>query len=236
MKERVIILILFLCAGTVWAQEKRFAGIPSDNVIRNYMTEAKTYAALYSGKAETPYEKRYVNHPYFETNTYIPGTLCYNRVVYKDVLMRFDLFRNELTVYLPGRSYNIVLNNEKFNYAVLNGSTIVLSDSKKKSEEKFLVLLQNGIYPVVRKYNIKTTEDLSDRTIIKYLFRIQKQYAIYINGIPCDVKNKNAILKLFPDRRKELNEFAKQQKLNFKDQIEQSIIDLVNHYENLTNP
>jgi len=51
--------------------------------------------------------------------------------------------------------------------------------------------------------------------------------------VPRAVKNKNSVLKLFPDKRKELNEFAKQHKLNFKNQIEQSIVDLVTHYENL---
>ena len=233
MKVRLIIFLLFLSAGVIWAQEKRLAGMPSDNVIQTYLTEANVYAALYTGKTETPYEKRFVNHPYFETNTYISGTLCYNRVVYKDILMRFDLFRNELTVVPPGKPFPVILNNEKFNYAVLNGTTIVLSVSEKDSKEQFLVLLRNGIYPVAKRYNIRMGEDTSlDRTVVN-LFRIQKQYAICINGVPYTVKNKNSVLKLFPDKRKELNEFAKKHKLNFSNQIEQSIIALVNHYETI---
>ena len=231
MKFRVIILMLFWGAGVIRGQENRFASIPPDNVIHNYLTEANTYAALYSGKAETPYDRQYANHPYFETERYVSGTLCYNRVVYKDVLMRFDLFRNELTVIFPGRAFPIVLNNEKFEYAVLNGATIVLPDSETKSKDKFLVLLLNGAYPVVRNYNIGIVSSTA-RTIL-YSFSIRNQYAIYINGVPRAVKNKSSILKLFPDRRKELNEFAKQHKLNFKHEIEQSIIALVNHYEHL---
>ena len=220
-------------SGMIQAQEKRFAVIPSDNVIHNYLTDAKSYAALYSGKIETPYDRRFENHPYFESNTYVSGTLGYNRVVYKDILMRFDLYRNELTVISPDRPYSIVLDNEKFDYAVLNGSTIVLSVNDGRSKGQFHVLLQNGTYPIVRSYNIVMVEETSDR-IIRNLFRIQNQYAIYINGIPYPVKSKNAVLKLFADKRKELNEFAKQHKLNFKSQIEQSIMALVNHYENLT--
>ena len=232
MKVEIIILMLLGGAGMIWAQENRFAYIPSDNVIQNYMTETGTFAALYSGKTETLYDRRFVNHPYFETNTFIAGTLCYNRVVYKDVLMRFDLFRNELAVFFPSRMYNIALNNDKFDYAVLNGSTIVLSKGEKKSEDKFSVLLQNGAYPVVRKYRITMASPTGQSNL--YSFNIQRQYAIYINGVPHTVKNKNAVLKLFPDRRKELDAFAKQHKLNFKGQIEQSIIALVNQYENLT--
>jgi len=232
MKVSVIIFILCWSSGMVWAQEKMFAGIPSDNVIHTYVTKANMYSALFSGKTVTPYDRQFINHPYFESNTYISGTLDYNGVMYKDVLMRFDLFRNELTVISPERPYDIVLDQAKFNYAIVNGTTIVLSVSGKESKQQFLVLLHNGMYPVVRKYAVGTEQNREGRTAV-YSFRMQRQYAIYINGVPRAVKNKNSVLKLFPDKRKELNEFAKQHKLNFKNQIEQSIVDLVTHYENL---
>ena len=230
MKNRYIIILFFLYSGVIWAQEKRIAGMPSDNIVSNYMTESQGYAVLFSGKTETLYDKRFIGHPYLENDIFIPGTLCYNRVIYTDVLMRFDLFRNEFAVTLPYRAFPIVLNNEKFEYAILNGLTIVLSVSEADSKDKFIVILQNGAYPVVRKYKMGRT----NVSAFVDSYSSKKQYDIYINGVPHPVKNKNSILKLFPDRRKELNEFAKQHKLNFKNQIEQSIMALVNHYENLT--
>ena len=216
------------------AQENRFAGIPSDDVIRDYMTDAKEYAALFLGKVEIPYDKRFTNHPYFETSMFQSGTLGYNHVVYKNVMIRFDLFRNELTVFSPDKPYHIVLNNEKFDFAILNGSTIVLSDSGKESNKQFLVLLQNGQYPVLKKYIIAMDEEIANMQVLNN-YRIKSQYAIYKDGIHYTVKNKNSILKLFPDKRKELDAFAKQRKLDFNKQIEQSIIALVNHYESLSN-
>ena len=234
MKERLIIIMFFLSPAIILAQENRFAGIPSDDVIRDYMTDAKEYAALFLGKVEIPYDKRFTNHPYFETNMFQSGTLGYNHVVYKDVMMRFDLFRNELTVFSSDKPYYIVLNNEKFDFAILNGSTILLLDNKKESSKQFLVLLQNGKYPVLKKFIMDVSDEISGMQVINY-FRIKSQYVIYKDGIPYSVKNKNSILKLFPDKRKELDAFAKQHKLDFKRQIDQSIIALVNHYENLTN-
>jgi hypothetical protein len=232
MRVKLIFFVCVISAGMIQAQETGLAGIPSDNFIQYYLRGAGTYSALYSGKSETPYDKQFANNPYFESDTYILGTLCYNRVVYRDVMMRFDLFRNELTVYKPNKSGFTVLNNEKFEYAILNGTTIIMSAGEQDSKNKFLVLLQNGTYPIVRKYNVKKTEDTKSGWVIRS-FSTQKQYAIYVNGVPHTVKNKNNVLKLFPDRRKELNEFAKLYKLNFKAQIEQSIMALVNHYESL---
>ena len=234
MKVSAIIFILFWSSGMLWAQENRIANLPSTGAVQSYFSKTKEYAALYNGKVITPYDRRFTNHPCFETNSYVAGTLCYNHVVYSDVLMRFDLYRDELTVISPDVPHRIVLNNEKFNYAVLNGSTIIKSVDEKTSKVKFLVLLHTGICPVVKKHRISIVEKHEER-ILTNTFNIQNQYAIYKDGIPYAVKNKNSILKLFPDRKKELNEFARQHKLNFKSQIEQSIIDMVTHYENLTS-
>jgi hypothetical protein len=233
MKYRLLLLLLLLGTKVVWAQGERLTGIPSDNVVHNYLTKAKEYATLYSGATEIPYNKRFKNHPYFESNKFVSGTLGYNHVEYKDILMRFDLFRNELTVVSPDKPNQIiVLNNKKFDYAILNGSTIVVSVDEMNSKEQFFVLLQNGNNPVVIKYNLTMEDEVSGRTIISS-FRIQKQYAVYINDVPHTVKNKSSVIKLFPDKRKELNAFAKQRKLDFNDRFEQSIIAIVNHYESI---
>jgi len=233
MKIRIILFIVFLFGGLLWAQERNTAIFRPDIVIANYLTDAEMYAALYSGKTEVPYTISFTNHPYFERAGYIYGTLCYNRVVYKDVLMSLDLFRDEISVIHPETIYGIVLNNEKFDYAILNGSTIIKSAAAKGSKVKFLVLLHNGTWQVVKSHKLVIFKEESDY-FVRRAFRIQFQYAIYSDGILYPIKNKKAILKLFSDRKKDLNDFAKQHKLNFGKGIEQSIISMVKHYENLT--
>jgi len=232
MRNLFFIAIIFLCSGLLWAQKQSTAIIPSDVVIMNYLNGAKAYASLYTGKAEAPYNVPYTNHPYFETADYIQGTLCYNHVVYKDVLMRWDLFRDEITVKHPDHLNSILLNNEKFNYAILNGSVIIKSAADRKTKERFVVLLHNGAFPVVKIHNIGILEEQSGRVVRRY-FSIQPLYAIHSDGMLYAVKNKNAILKLFPDRKKELNEYARLHKLNFSKQTGQSIIALVDYYENI---
>jgi hypothetical protein len=138
MKIRFIISLLFLFTGMIPAQEKSKAIVPSDGVIKNYMAETKAYAALYTGKEATSYDVPFTNHPYFETAGYVSGTLCYNHVVYKDILMCIDLFRDEITIIYPNSTQQIVLNNEKFIYAILNGSTIIKSVDENRSNVKFL--------------------------------------------------------------------------------------------------
>ena len=232
MRDRLIFAVLLINSGLIWAQKQNTEIIRSDIVIANYLTGVETYAALYTGKMETPYDIPFSNHPYFETTGYISGTLCYNRVVYKDVLMRLDLYRDELSVMYPDMKVGIVLNNDKFDYAVLNEAVIIKTAADRKTKEKYVVLLHNGTYPVVKVHDIRIIEELSSLVVRRY-FRIQYQYAIYSDGILYPVKNKSSILKMFPDSRKELNEYAKRHKLDFIKYPEQSIVSLVDHYEDI---
>ena len=235
MKSRFVLFVFCFCGGMVlWAQEQKTAIFPAGNFVQNYLTEAKDYAALYTGKTETPYSLAFTNHPYLETPGYVAGTLSYNGALYRDVLMRLDLFRDEITVISPNTPYRIVLNNAKFNYAILHGLTIIKSEDEKGTNTKFLVLLHNGTFPVIKKHTLRIIEEASslDRTLTRY-FQFQQQYIVFVDGIPYAVKNKNSILKLFADRKKELNDYARQHKLNFKKGIEQSIIELIAYYESL---
>ena len=235
MKNSLICLILLFYGSILWAQENPMANAPPDNLVQRYLSETKEFAILYTGKTMVPYDRPFANHPYFESNVYTKGTICYNRVVYPDVYMRLDLYRDELSVVFAEKPYHVVPEKEKFDYAILNGSTFVLSVSENDPNTKFLMLLQNGKYPVVRKYKLTIYEDLKSGTRFAVrTFKAQIQYAVYVNGVPYTVKSKKSVLKLFADRKKELNEFAKQHKLDFRQQPEQSIIALVNYYEMLT--
>jgi len=233
MKTGIIIFFLFFC-GILCAQEKGFATIPPADAILNYLAETSEYSVLFSGKIETPYDRRFENHPYLETAQFVQGDLCYNQVVYQDILMRLDLYRDELIVSFPDKINRVVLEKEKFNYAVINGFTVITSTNETKTGTTYVLQLRAGNYPVTKKYQIKVIEKYSNRGN-RQSFHIKELYFVYINDMAYAVNSKNSLLKLFSDRKKELNEYAKLHRLNFRKQYEQSVIALVNHYETLNN-
>ena len=230
-----IIVFFFFCSGILCAQDKGIAIIPPTDAIQSYLSDTKKNAALFNGKVETPYDQQFENHPYLETDQYVKGTLCYNHVVYQDIFMRFDLYRDELTVFSPDKPYRIVLDKEKFDYAVLNGLTIITSINEAETKTKYMLLINDGIYPVVKKYQVTVYQEISNiHYTLRRFFRFKEQCVIYIDRMAYPVKDKNALLKLFPTKKKELNEYAKQHKLDFKTQYTSSIVALVNHYENIS--
>jgi len=232
-KTKLIVIFLFFSGGMIWAQEKSLAKTPPVDDIQRYLSETKEYAALYNGKLVTPYERPFFNSPFFGSSGYIEGELCYNEVVYHNILICLDLYRDELTVYFPQRPFHIVLESEKFNYAVLNGCVFIVSHNNPNIRSKYVMLVKDGLYPIVKQYRGIVREEDTNLERKRYV-RFQEQYFITVNGIAYPVKNKNALLKLFPEKKKELNDFVKQHKLSFgSQQFEQSIVALVNHYENI---
>jgi hypothetical protein len=233
IKKYIICFLFLLCGEILLAQENRMANDPPDSFIYSYQEVAGTFAALYNGKVSLPYTQQSLNHPYFESPNFSKGTLCYNGVVYIDILMRIDLFRDEITVIFPDNPQRIVLDNEKTGYAVLHGATFIVSESGNNTKSILLELIDDGLYPVVRRYRMTFIEEIMSVGALSKSFRTQIQYAVCIEGEYYPVKNKNALLKLFPDRKQELNKYAATQKKKKKKQIGQSIIALVNHYENI---
>ena len=201
MKTGIITGFLFL-ACLLCAQDKGIATIPPSDAILEYLAGTKEYSILYSGKLEIPYDLRYENHPYLETDKFVQGTLCYNNVVYQDVFMRLDLFRDELIVYFPDNINRVVLEKEKFNYAILNGYSIITSTNETKQGTTYVLQLKDGTFPIIKNYRIRNIEKNSNNGV-KRSFYIQEQYFVYINDTAHLVRNKNALLKLFPDRKKD---------------------------------
>jgi hypothetical protein len=117
----------------------------------------------------------------------------------------------------------------------MHGATFIVSDSYNNAEHILLELVDDGLYSVVIRYRMTLLEETLSFSALSNSFKTQIQYAVCIEGKYYPVKNKNALLKLFPDRKQELNKYAATHKLNFKKQTGQSIIALVNHYENLNN-
>lgn len=95
-----------------------------------------------------------------------------------------------------------------------------------------MVLLSDNIYPVIKKY-IVTYEEKVNGLSVEASFRIKERYYV-IKGNRCHpVKNKRTLLNLFPDKKKELNRYAREQRLNFKKRPEQAFVTIVKQYEAL---
>jgi len=72
-----------------------------------------------------------------------------------------------------------------------------------------------------------------EKNQLTYGFSHKIQYYLFYNNQYYPVKNKNLFLKLFPQHKKQINQFAKSHKLNFKKNADESLTSLAGYCEEL---
>jgi len=228
--------LLLFAHSLSYAQGNSQSQEVSKEDIKTYLSQVADYAIIYSGKVEDPYYLNPINHPYFETDDFSIGTLSYNNITYTDVMLRFDMYRGNILVKHSQVPFGIELNREQVDWAIFNGYKII--DSKKTDWEntpdsRFLILLHDGIYPIAKRPTL-LLENRIDNSTLEYYFSFKDHYYICVNGVCYHLKNKRSLLNLFPDKKRELGQYAKQMKINFRRDPEMAYVELIKHYENLS--
>ncbi|MDF9828684.1 hypothetical protein [Parabacteroides sp. PF5-6] len=235
--KAIIVVVAALSLGMQLKAQEATEGvnIVPDKVIVEYLNSAKNQAVVFNGKEQTPYDQVFTNHPYLLTPDYVQGKLLHNDIFYTEIPLRLDLYRDEIITTMPNTPYNIVLEKEKVTEALISGYHIIRHDEKRWPnipKGNYLVLLSDGAYPIVKKYQVTLDQKIVDQNV-DYTFQIRERFYVYKDKVCHPVSNKGSILKLFPDKKKELSAYMKQQKLNFRKQREQSIVAIVEYYEHL---
>ena len=163
--------------------------------------EHSNYARLYVGAVEPQYQTWLWNdNPYYKDNTNVyNGRISYSGVVYDDVLLRFDQYRQRVVVLSPGAAL------------LCDGST-------------------NGIrlyyheWKIYNGYKKIVGENSSVMTL-----RTQNFYSLMTpDGMMHPVKRASDVAKLFPEQKKQIKQFVRQNHLSFsKSKRESSLVKVV---------
>jgi hypothetical protein len=209
-------------------------GAKSQQINRSYPTNAY----LYNGTEYIPHSPRINGTAYFPNKDYQTGYVNYSGVNYQNISLRYDVVRDELiTPYfgdnteislLPAFVSNFSFGNMKFVY--LNVDTTI---GLKAPSGYFQEVIKDAVsFYVKRKKIIKETTSVRDITSD---FMTSDDFYISKGNVFSKVSGKSDVLRVFKDKRKELNNFLKDEGLSFRDNPELAIEKMVIQYNALTN-
>lgn len=229
-------IIIFGGEGRLSAQstmlEKRM-----EPQIARYLDTVAGQAVLFYGKEEEPYAVVASNHPYFREAYYVRGRLSYRGVMYPDVPLRVDLYRDELLVLSPAARH-VRLTSTEIDFAELHDRRIVYlpKDTLSKSLSPGLYfLLYDGDCRVFEK----RTATLQQRTYMQTMepyFAFSSVYYIRKESIYHRIKSRNALLKILGAHRKELELHIRVNQLDFRKDAGKMIVSTVETFEKLSHP
>ena len=203
--------------------------------------EHSNYARLYVGAVEPQYQSwLWYDNPYYKENTNVyHGRISYYGVVYDDVLLRFDQYRQRVVVLSPGGLVFCVPDQEFVDWFEMDGHRYV---HNPKDNSQYAALLcdgsTNGIrlyyheWKVYNGYKKIVGENSSVMTL-----RTQNFYSLMTpDGMMHPVKRASDVAKLFPEQKKQIKQFVRQNHLSFSKSKQESslmkVVESISGYDN----
>ena len=226
-----IFFFLFYC-GHLFAQTVERRQL-IDNAAMEYLQTAGNQSALYYGNPQDGLP-RATNDPYLKDAHYAKARLSYSRVIYPEVLLRWDLFRDELVIFSPDFR-NIVLFPENVDHAELHGHHIFYfhRDSLPGSPSSgYYILLHSGDCKVLEKQTASLMKESNYSTAWMYVF--STNFYLYRDGVYHTIRTSRGLLNVLQPYKKELKRFISANRLQFRKNTEEFLIRTVNEYEKLS--
>ena len=212
------------------------------NPAENYLKQVGNYAEIYNGQMEENYNTLlYDNLPYYQSSDFTEATLIYRKNYFPHQKVRLDLFREQLILLTPDERFGIVLNSPCVDKVIMYDKTFRWLNPAKESGLKpgFYIHLfgGKGIQLFCKEHyslqNNQLTANITHNTRF-YWFERSVRYYLFYNNQYYTVKNKGSFSNLFPQYKKQINQFVKTNKLNFKkDNSSESLASLAGYCEEL---
>ena len=176
-------------------------------------------------------------HPFFQEKIFDTGAVFYNNVLYEKVPLLFDIVKGELLTHDPTNNYIIRLNTERVKWFNIWDHTFIRlnPDNTRNSplHTGFYDLLYNGntaLYKGISKIFKENTASFQGLNIysvesIEYFIKRDDQFY--------PVQNKKSLLLIMDNKKKEVAQFIKKNKLKLHKTKEYALMKIVAYYDGI---
>jgi hypothetical protein len=238
-------LILLLSATFIYcakAQDKVADTSPVARVSANmgdYFNKAiGQQSRIFTGPLFEPYKFISKTNPNFQdTTAFINGSVNYEGVVYNDVPLIYDMYRDMLV----SRNYNGFSVFYFLSYRVSNFDLsghhfirFVPDNLNKNIDEGYYEELYNNKLQILARRGKAILEE-KDATPVKYTFYNNFNYFLKLHGTYYNINSQGKLLDALKDKKKELKQYLKTKNIRYQDNPEQNMVLLASYYAQLTN-
>lgn len=235
------LFFLFLIVGQAFGQssgsDSSFVDRSLANAIAKYNTSIRDQSLLFNGVQYKEIPEPYEGHPFFESEYIEEGAISYYGESYQNVPMQYDLVRDELIIeHYDQKGYVglVKLHQERIaSFSLLDHNFIRLKSESTGLRDGFYDLLYDGKVKVLAKRKKSVSEDLSQQQLT-VSFPERNSYYLFKDNKYHSIRNKKSMLKVLENKRKELNQFAKKPKLDFKLNRENAMVRVAEYYDQIS--
>lgn len=203
-----------------------------------YSTLSNAEAHLYNGKFHYGYSPLIIGIPYYDSEAWQTGSVIFEDILYENVLMRYDLVKDQLIVQDKKNSgIGVALYTPRVKSFWYPGNTFYFFEKNHDSTS-----LTEGFYKEIEKGKVilygrftKFLEETINGLTLERKFQNTNKYYIVKQGVYHEVRTKKKVLNVLKEHKNEIQNFWRSRGIIFKHQSEEAItlaVQLYNQKEN----
>lgn len=174
-------------------------------------------------------------NPYFMTGDFLNGDITFNGKVFSDRIFKYDTYNDEIVLWI-NTSTTIILNKEmvsefNINYLGQKYHIINLGEDTTSIISGFVNVYYDGPTPLYVKYR-KEIEILAVDNRYDLFIDLHRTY-IKKDGQILQVSGKGELLKILSERKEQLKQYIKANKLRVTKKEPRSFIPVLEYYDKL---
>ena len=205
----------------------------------DFAAEAGMDAAVYRGPEAVKYPFRYEGTPYAYTESFLGGTLVYNGVFYKGLLLNLNAHRDELHLKMPSSGIVIELDRRlvgEFSFGGRNYVALIGDSAVDGLQGGFYQMLYKGEDMLVKK-NGKSFHERLQSGSSKGVFRFfdpADRYYVVKGGKPVQVSRMKDFARVYKEEKKAIKGFIRKNKMRFvdMDDKDRTFMEIMNFADN----
>jgi outer membrane receptor protein involved in Fe transport len=181
-----------------------------------YLQAAGDHAALYQGRIEPGFAQiAWSDDPYWDGKDFVPGDICFEGRLYRNVGIRFDIYRNWVAVITPVKGGAILPDQDKIEYFVIDGKLFVRFDGF------FCQILEQGKHVALihRRVKTRSSDIIKDMHTIHNLITTDDYFLFAPDSEPLKIKNIKSIIEAYPQFKQPLRENSRKARHKYKDKF-----------------
>ncbi len=231
--QKLVAVALLFCGNALYAQNTHPVNKDSTRVITPaYNSKIAATGDLYYGIEHVGHHPRMNGFAYFESNEWQAGTVTHNNVLYKDVLLKYDLLTDDLVVMHPNNFFAVTLVKERVqSFTIGNQEFIYIPETNSLGLKQagFYHMMVTGKLSVLAKRSKLVEEKTSvgevERTVIS-----KEQFFAVKDGRAHPVTNEESVLGLLGEQGRKIRAHLKSREIKFRKHKEVALTEIATYY------
>ena len=245
MRKSIFFTAIILCYAVTAALAQSNATDSSiyqqsfQNAVALYYKSIGENAHIYNGSEYVAYSAAVNNkNPFFEVASLQNGDIKYDGIVYNNVPLNYDIYKEEVVINRYNQNFRIRLAANKIDWFTIDNHLFIkiVADSSTKvlGATGFFDKVYDGSIAVLVKRRKKLDETVTS-TGINSQYTEDDRFFIKKDGIYHPVNSKKSVMHVFGDKKKDVQKLMRKNKIKFKPSLEFGIVKAAQFYDQVKN-